>query len=227
MKRSPVLEGFRVLGFLCTLSVWIVILEAPFSRSMSLLIIFGGVLLIVPASWIARRSLDRNPTMERLHWITSVLHVVIMILLGSSLIEALRLFHTMRGVVIPLPAEVTLPLLYLTAAGTLLTVVNLALSGLGAPFAIALSRRIADRWMYHWTRNPMVLATLATLVSAGLYLQSLYFILWVLLLFAPALLYYVKTYEERELEIRFGEPYLAYKRKTSFLWPGRSTRPLQ
>ena len=37
----------------------------------------------------------------------------------------------------------------------LLTVVNLALKGLGAPFFIQLSRRLSTDWMYAWSRNPM------------------------------------------------------------------------
>jgi protein-S-isoprenylcysteine O-methyltransferase Ste14 len=67
----------------------------------------------------------------------------------------------------------------------------------------------------------MVLSTLAALLSAGIYFQSLYFILWVILLEAPSWIYFLKVYEERELEIRFGASYVEYKAKTPFLWPGR------
>jgi protein-S-isoprenylcysteine O-methyltransferase Ste14 len=47
------------------------------------------------------------------------------------------------------------------------------------------------------------------------------FVLWVLILFAPALLVFVKVYEERELEIRFGASYLEYKSRTPMLFPRR------
>jgi protein-S-isoprenylcysteine O-methyltransferase Ste14 len=67
----------------------------------------------------------------------------------------------------------------------------------------------------------MVLSTYATLLAAGLFFQSLYFVLWVLLLVVPAWIYFLKVYEERELEIRFGAPYLEYKARTAFLWPRR------
>ncbi len=97
--------------------------------------------------------------------------------------------------------------------------VNLALKGLGAPFAIALSRKLAVDWLYAWTRNPMVLAALAFLLSLGIWFQSALFVLWVLILFAPALLFFVKVYEERELEIRFGASYLEYKSRTPMLFP--------
>jgi len=93
------------------------------------------------------------------------------------------------------------------------------LKGLGAPFAIALSRKLAADWLYAWTRNPMVLAGLAFLLSLGIWYQSALFVLWVLILFAPALLFFVKVYEERELEIRFEASYLEYKSRTPMLFP--------
>ena len=102
---------------------------------------------------------------------------------------------------------------------TLLTVVNLALRGLGAPFAVAFSRKLAVDWMYAWTRNPMVLGTLAFLLALGIWTQSLLFVAWVLLLVTPAWLAFVKIFEERELEICFGNSYLEYKAKTPLLFP--------
>jgi protein-S-isoprenylcysteine O-methyltransferase Ste14 len=102
-----------------------------------------------------------------------------------------------------------------------MTVVNLALRGLGAPFAIALSRRLASDWMYAWTRNPMVLSLLAFLLSTGLWLRSLWFILWVLALPTPVMLAFLKWFEERELEIRFGQSYRDYSARTPMLWPRR------
>jgi protein-S-isoprenylcysteine O-methyltransferase Ste14 len=75
--------------------------------------------------------------------------------------------------------------------------------------------------LYAWTRNPMVLASLSLLLSLGIWFQSALFVLWALLLAAPALLYFVKVYEERELEIRFGESYLEYKARTPMLFPRR------
>jgi len=69
-----------------------------------------------------------------------------------------------------------------------------------------------------------VLAVLALLLSLGIWYQSVLFVLWVLILFAPALIFFVKVYEERELEFRFGASYLEYKSKTPMLWPRRPRR---
>jgi protein-S-isoprenylcysteine O-methyltransferase Ste14 len=101
----------------------------------------------------------------------------------------------------------------------LLTVVNLALKGFGAPFFIALSRKLAADWLYAWTRNPMVLAGLTFLLALGIWYQSTLFVLWALILVTPALLVFVKVYEERELEIRFGTSYLEYRSRTPMLFP--------
>jgi protein-S-isoprenylcysteine O-methyltransferase Ste14 len=65
----------------------------------------------------------------------------------------------------------------------------------------------------------MVLAGLAFLLSLGIWFQSALFVLWALTLFAPALLVFVKVYEERELEIRFGASYLGYRSRTPMLFP--------
>ena len=112
-------------------------------------------------------------------------------------------------------------LVVITGTATLLTVVVLAWKGLGAPFAIALSMRLAADGLYAWTRNPMVLGTLACLLSMGIWFQSALFVLWVLVLVTPAWLVFVRVYEERELEIRFGAPYLEYRDRTPMLIPRR------
>jgi protein-S-isoprenylcysteine O-methyltransferase Ste14 len=119
------------------------------------------------------------------------------------------------------PTAIGWTLVIITGAASVLAVLNLALKGLGAPFFIALSQKLAVDWMYAWTRNPMVLAALAFFISLGIWFQSVLFTLWVLVLFAPALLFFVKVYEERELELRFGASYLEYKSRTPMLFPRR------
>jgi protein-S-isoprenylcysteine O-methyltransferase Ste14 len=219
--KSSFLTITRFVGFFFTIYIWRTILYKEFGQFTSLIIIIGGIVLVFPVVWIGRRAVDVKPTTERLVWITSFVHVAVMIFFGGSIIESIKFFQISRGMIIPLPIEVRMVLLYLTCICLSLTVINLALSGLGAPFAIALSKRLANRWMYRWTRNPMVLCTLSTLLAVGLYLQSFYFVLYVILLVTPALILILKAYEERELEIRFGASYLDYKAKTPFLWPRR------
>ena len=78
-----------------------------------------------------------------------------------------------------------------------------------------------NRLDYAWTRNPIILSALAFLIGLGLWLQSGIFLVWVLVVVSPALLIFPKIYEERELELRFGDAYLIYKDKTPMLSPRR------
>lgn len=194
-------------------------LNAPLPNVMNLSVIVGGVLLVFPIVWFGRMILDRKPTTSRVAWITTVVHYALVILFGVPIIRATTTHQDWSGWVLPVPTEIGSLLVIVTGGVALLTVINLALKGLGAPFAIALSRKLAADWLYAWTRNPMVLATLALGLSLGVWFQSTLFVLWVLIVFAPALLFFVKVYEERELELRFGATYLEYKSKTPMLLP--------
>jgi protein-S-isoprenylcysteine O-methyltransferase Ste14 len=154
--------------------------------------------------------------------VTTIMHAVLMALLGTAVVKAIQTSSTWRGAILPVPHSLGLVLACGAGAITLLTVANLALRGLGAPFDVVPSRRLATDWMYTWTRNPMVLATLACLLAIGLLLRSALFVVWVLVLVVPSWIVYLRIYEERELEIRFGQSYRQYKAKTSFLWPRRA-----
>lgn len=172
-------------------------------------------------SKIARRALDLKPTAARALQVATVLHYSVMLSLGSALVESMKLARNSPKWKIPFPPQVGEFLTVATGIVVAMTVASLALRGLGAPFAIYLSRRLAKSGMYAWTRNPMVLGMSAFLVSFGLWTRSGEFVLWTLGLVLPAMLYYLKTFEERELEIRFGASYLEYKDRTPLLWPRR------
>ncbi len=212
-------QASSVAAFVVTLLVWSWLLGQRFSPAVTALAIVVGVLLVLPVALIGRRILDAGPTPERAVKVSAVVHACVMLPFGVSVITAIQTAGTWRGVVLPVPNLVGAILFWGTAALSLLTVANLALRGLGAPFAIALSRRLATDWLYARTRNPMVLATLACLFAVGLWLQSALFLVWHLALVTPTLLFVVKVYEERELEIRFGEPYRRYRAATPFIWP--------
>ena len=209
----------KIIFLAIVLYIWLWILDEPLSGVMNLCVIAGSTIFVFPVVWLGRIILDKNPTMNRTLWITTFMHYSVGLLFGISLVRAISTNQDWQGWIIPVPVEIGLALVIITGAAAFLTIVNLALKGLGAPFAIALSRKLAVEWMYAWTRNPMVLAALALLVSLGIWFQSVLFLFWSLLLFTPALLFFVKVYEERELEIRFGESYLEYKSRTPMLFP--------
>jgi protein-S-isoprenylcysteine O-methyltransferase Ste14 len=210
---------FRIAPLVFTWFIWLWTLNQPLSNIMNMSIIVGCVLLVFPIVWLGRMILDRQPTTSRVAWITTFVHYALGILFGAAIIRAVITHQDWSGWTLPIPVEIGLLLVIITGVAVLSTVVNLALKGLGAPFAIALSRKLAADWLYAWTRNPMVFAGLAFLLSLGIWYQSALFVLWVLILFAPALLFFVKVYEERELGIRFGASYLEYKSRTPMLFP--------
>ena len=211
----------RIALFALIIVLWSWVIHQPLSNIVNLSIIVGGVLLVFPIAWFGRTMLDKKPTTTRAAGITALVHYTVVILLGVAVIRAIVTHQDWSGWLLPVPTEIGLLLVIVTGAATLLPVINLAVKGLGAPFAVALSRKLAVDWLYAWTRNPMVLTVLALGVSLGIWFQSILFVLWVLILFAPALLTYVKVYEERELEIRFGASYLEYKSRTPMLFPRR------
>ena len=201
--------------------LWWWTLNTPLSNVMNVSIIVGGVLFVFPLVWLGRKILDRHPTMSSAVWITTFVQFALGNLFAVAIIRAVTTHQDWSDRALPVPAEIGLLLAIIAGVAFLLTVVNLALRGFGAPFFIALSRKLAADWLYAWTRNPMVLAGLALLLSLGIRFRSLLFVLWVLILFAPALLVFVRVYEERELELRFGASYLEYKSRTPMLFPRR------
>jgi protein-S-isoprenylcysteine O-methyltransferase Ste14 len=70
----------------------------------------------------------------------------------------------------------------------------------------------------------MLLSTLALLLSVGLRYRPTWFVLWLILSVSPGWIFFVRIYEERELEIRFGASYMEYRARTPLLWP-RKPRP--
>lgn len=218
MKHSLELL-IKIVLLLLTWFIWLWVFYQPLSSLMNLVVMVGGMLLILPVAWLGRVILDRRPTASRAAVTTTFVHYGVGILFGAAMIRAIVTHQDWQGWILPIPAGVGLLLVILTGAAVFLTVANLALKGLGAPFAIALSSKLAVDWLYAWTRNPMVLAVLAFLVSLGIWFQSALFVLWALFVFAPALLFFEKVYEERELEVRFGASYREYKSRTPMLFP--------
>jgi protein-S-isoprenylcysteine O-methyltransferase Ste14 len=224
---KSVFGGLLRIGlFLSLLCFWLWMSRLPFSTLADTLIIAGGILLIFPTVWLGRKILVRQPTLPRTVRITTIAHYILVFLFGTAIFRAIFTHSRWSGWTIPIPAAIGQALVVIIGIILALTVINLALKGLGAPFAVALNRKLAVDWMYAWTRNPMALATLAFFLALGIWFQSAYFVLWVLILVTPAWLVFLKVFEERELEIRFRASYLEYKSATPFLFPRRPKKTL-
>lgn len=90
--------------------------------------------------------------------------------------------------------------------------------GRGTPVPVMATQKLLTCPPYSYCRNPMALgaivAYLGVSVVAGSPAAGL---LW--LLGAVALLTYIKAIEEKEMVARFGEDYLAYRRRVPFIIP--------
>ena len=138
-----VLTTIRVAAFVLTVALWRWLLGRTVGPLVNLLCVVGTVLAILPVVWFGRRLLEGDPTKNRVAWVTTFMHAVLMVLFGTAIVKAIQTGDTWQGAVVPVPRSLGLVLAYATGVVTLLTVANLALRGLGAPFDIVLSRRPA------------------------------------------------------------------------------------
>ena len=95
--------------------------------------------------------------------------------------------------------------------------------GAGAP-AFALSETVVSEDIFALSRNPMSLGFYLICIAIGLLAVSTFFVVWSLVVLIPVHIFFLKFFEELELEVRFGQPYLEYKQKVPFMIPSyRST----
>jgi protein-S-isoprenylcysteine O-methyltransferase Ste14 len=190
--------------------------QHSFAFLWSVVVVWGGVALVPLLAAIGRCLLNRRPTPVRAALLTIPIHYLEMILLGCALIVAFRFTQAHPIAAISFPRAISFPLMQILGVAATLTVLNLAIRGMGLPFAAVLSKKLATNWLYSRCRNPMLLSCLLFFAAGALWLQSLHALLWTTLWLAPAWMLYVRLYEERELELRFGDSYLDYKAQTPF-----------
>lgn len=108
----------------------------------------------------------------------------------------------------------------LLAGSCLMFVANRSLKyrGQGAP-AFKLTKKLAVGGVHKRMRNPMSLGFYLTCLGVSLAAGSTYCTLGSLFVLIPCHLFYLKYFEERELEIRFGQTYRDYKRSVPFMIP--------
>jgi len=123
----------------------------------------------------------------------------------------------------PLPGQ---PIVHVVGAVGLLLgaylifVSNMALLHLGqGANAFLLTRKLVAGNIYKRMRNPMSLGLYIGSVGIGLLAGSTYFTLGTLFGAIPVHIFYLKYFEEYELELRLGPSYVAYKQRVPFLLP--------
>ncbi len=82
-----------------------------------------------------------------------------------------------------------------------------------------MTKRFIKSGIRRYLRNPMSLGGYLFLIGYAVAFSSSYLLFASLIGIIPAHTLYLKIYEERELEAKFGEEYLKYKKEVPFLFP--------
>ncbi|MHC1783061.1 MAG: isoprenylcysteine carboxylmethyltransferase family protein [Anaerolineaceae bacterium] len=90
----------------------------------------------------------------------------------------------------------------------------------GTPFPMLPTQKLLIVGPFKYCRNPMTLGTVVLYAGVAIWVGS-YTALFAVLIFASMLIAYLKLVEEKELEMRFGLEYAAYKKNTPFMLPIR------
>ena len=85
--------------------------------------------------------------------------------------------------------------------------------------AFILTKRVVNDDIYKQSRNPMSLGFYLLSLGAAFISGSTFATLAVAFGIIPSHLIFIKYFEEKELELRFGESYLEYKKNVPFLIP--------
>jgi protein-S-isoprenylcysteine O-methyltransferase Ste14 len=90
--------------------------------------------------------------------------------------------------------------------------------GRGTPVPLMATQKLIVQPPYTFCRNPMALGAIVMYLGVAVLFGSIGAGVLVLL-GAAWLLAYIKRIEEKEMELRFGQEYLDYKKRTPFLIP--------
>ncbi len=88
----------------------------------------------------------------------------------------------------------------------------------GTPLPMMPTQKLLIDGPFKQCRNPMTFGTVTAYLGVGILVGSMSSIFLVLII-GGLLLTYLKTIEERELEMRFGDEYVKYKKTTPFFFP--------
>jgi len=207
----------KLAGLAVVYVIFVATADHAFSLPAAMAVMWGAVAAVPVVAAGGRWMLDRRPEPRRAEMLTIPVHYLEGLLLGCALIVAFPVVQAHPWSRVWFPQRISQVLMELFGVMAALAVLNLSVRGLGLPFAAVLSRRLATGWLYARCRNPMGLMLLLFFLASALWLRSLDAIVWVAGWLAPAWVLFVKRFEERELEIRFGAPYREYKAKTPFL----------
>lgn len=90
--------------------------------------------------------------------------------------------------------------------------------GQGTPMPLMATQKLVVQKPYSYCRNPLFFGLINLFFGISILIDSISSLVMVLI-FSVTILLYVKFLEEKELETRFGDDYLVYKKTTPFIIP--------
>lgn len=118
-----------------------------------------------------------------------------------------------------IPCLIAVTLIMLLGLGfALWSILSQLLRAQGTPLPMMPTKKLLVSGPFRYTRNPMSLGTILLYLGLAVLVGSWSSVGLVLVL-SSLLIVYLKTIEENELEARFGEEYVEYKRAVPFLIP--------
>jgi protein-S-isoprenylcysteine O-methyltransferase Ste14 len=96
--------------------------------------------------------------------------------------------------------------------------------GRGTPVPVMATQQLIVQKPYSYCRNPMALGAIVLYLGVAILIGSIS-AAGSVLIFAVVLLTYIKFGEEREMELRFGEAYREYRKRTPFIIPRITQTP--
>ncbi len=90
--------------------------------------------------------------------------------------------------------------------------------GRGTPVPVMATQELIVQRPYGYCRNPMALGAIGLYFGVAVFLGSISAVALVIV-GAIILLTYIKLLEEKEMEMRFGEAYQEYRKRTPFIIP--------
>jgi len=191
----------------------------------------AGWLAFVLGTLLLGLALRRRPSRERAERYSRAMHLLFFLGLGAPfLVAAVSPGLTRLDALVGLPPLPAPALRW--AAGGLLALAGLYLLGVSNRLlraggdganAFRLTRRVVATDVYAWARNPMSLGYYLACVGLALLLGSTLLLGYVVLGVIPAHLFFLTFFEERELALRFGPGYEAYRAAVPFLLPAPGT----
>lgn len=143
-------------------------------------------------------------------WVYSLVYGLVLV--GGFPYAAYRLEQLVHLKMLPSALMLKVPALFLIIGGLVISGACMApfsRRGHGTPACFSPAQELMAQGIYRYSRNPMILGNVVTVLGLGLFFHSVFILLYGMVL-ALAFHFYFVLVEEPQLELRFGDAYRQY-----------------